>query len=909
MDNIETANLLQDELQQANKEIRALKRTNLALQQTIKAIENNYTFQKKIFESAKIQKERQALYLSLVLEFTPNIVFVIDKNFKMMNISKNSLRKYGVIIDSTSERELIDVFAPFVPEEQIERVGDAIRAVLQDGKVREYDKTPIVFAERFYIFDISVVPLRDTSGEILGIMVTMHDITDLQHAIDDAEAASRAKSNFLAKVSHEIRTPMNAILGLSELALREELTKVSRDHVVGIKHAGNHLITIINDILDFSKIESGKMEVIPVDYELSSLVDYATGIIRMRVIDLPILFTANVDPDIPEHLIGDEMRLKQMMLNLLSNACKYSKGGYVKLDVSFETIDERTIMLNISVADSGIGIKKENIGKLFADFVQIGETIDNKGVEGTGLGLAITHGFAVAMGGKVTVKSKYGVGSIFTISVPQKIDKTKENELFASVEDKKKNVSALIYETREIYTDSLIKSISGLGINFNLAKTQSDFIEKTERKKYDFTFVPSFFHDSARKALRKLGREDATLILVAEFGEHIIETVTTKTLTMPAHTGDVADIFNDSVKSGKNKNKRGFSFIAPSARVLVVDDINTNLMVAQGLMATYKMTIDLCKSGKESIEMVKNNNYDIIFMDHMMPEMDGIEATSNIRNLKVDGNGYKGRKSDYYKKLPFVALTANAVSGMKEMFLQNGFDDFLAKPIDVNILNTIIERWLPKDKIENISVTKSVGIIQPSFRIEGVDVENGISMTGGDPNNYLKTLGIFRDDGLEKIDIIRRCIENDDLPLYATHIHALKSASASIGAAKLSNLARSLEVAAKNNDGEFVAKNTERFLEELTMLLESIKLAVQSVKVVKKESDGKVDTKLIAEKAAQLRQAIDVFDMETVETVMNQLRDNSNEEMDKILEEISNNILICEYDKVSELTMLLTVDN
>ena len=901
MEKTGTVNLLQEELQQAKKEIKALRRTNIALQQTIKAIENNYTFQKRVFESVEIQKEQQALYLSLVLDFTPNIVFVIDKNFKMINISKNSLRRYGVIIDSISERNLEDVFSPFVPEEQIKRVGLAIKEAFRDGIIKEYDKSPIVFAEQSYIFNISIVPLRDNSGEVIGIMVTMHDISDLQQAIEDAEHASKAKSSFLAKVSHEIRTPMNAILGLSELALREELTKAPRDHIIGIKHAGDHLVSIINDILDFSKIESGKMEIIPVDYELSVLVDYAIGMIRMKVIDLPILFTANVNPNIPEHLIGDEMRLKQMVLNLLSNACKYSKGGFVKLQIDYETIDERTIMLNIAVSDSGIGIKKENIGKLFSDFVQIGETIDNKGVEGTGLGLAITHGFAVAMGGKVTVKSEYGVGSVFTISVPQKVDNTKETELFAIVEEKKKNVTSLIYETREIYVDSLIDSINSLGISYNLAKTQSDFIEKIERKKYDFTFVPSFFHDSARKAFRKLGREDATLILVADYGEHIIETVSTKTLTMPAHTGDIADVFNDNIKSGKNKNKKGFDFIAPSARVLVVDDINTNLMVAQGLMTPYKMDIDLCKSGKEAIELIKNNDYDIIFMDHMMPEMDGVEATSRIRALEV--SGIKNRKKDYYKKLPFVALTANAVSGMKEMFLRNGFDDFLAKPIDVNILNTIIERWLPKDKVENISISKSTaGMGLLSFRIEGVDVENGIYMTGGDANNYLKTLGIFRDDGLEKIEIIRKCIEEDDLSLYATHIHALKSASASIGAAKLSNLARSLEVAAKNNDGEFVSKNTEKFLEELTMLLESIKLAAQSVKVIKKEPYGEVDYKFIAEQAEKLRQAIDIFDMEAVEVVLSDLRENANEDMDKILEEISNNILICEYDRVIELT-------
>ncbi|MCL2071704.1 MAG: ATP-binding protein [Oscillospiraceae bacterium] len=894
------SNLLAEELKQTEKEIKALRRKNYVLQQTIHAIEKNYDFQKKIFYSMKLQKEQQDIYLSLVMEYTPNIVFVIDKERKLINISKNSLRKYGVVIDSFAERSLSDVFEPFVPEEQSARIALVFDEVLSMGVIKEYDKLPLIFVDKTYIFKVKIAPLRGSSGEIIGLMTNMQDITDLQNAIDTAERASKAKSSFLAKVSHEIRTPMNAILGLSELALREELAKEPREHIVGIKHAGGHLVSIINDILDFSKIESGMMEVVPFDYRLSSLVDYAISIIRMRVIDLPILFTANVNPNIPEHLIGDEMRLKQMMLNLLSNACKYSNGGFVKLDINHEFIDDRTIMLNIAVEDSGVGIKPEDIDRLFSDFVQIGEAVGHRGVEGTGLGLAITRGFAIAMGGDVSVKSEYGVGSVFTISVPQKIDKTKETELFARVDDKRKDVSALIYETREIYVDSLVDSINSLGVSYNLAKTQSDFVEKVERKSYDFAFVSSFFYDSAKKVLHKLGRNDTKLILVSEYGGPAVETDYTKTIAMPAHTGDIADVFNGNVKSGCHGGKKGAKFIAPLARVLVVDDINTNLMVAQGLMSPYKMMIDLCKSGKEAIELVQSRDYDIVFMDHMMPEMDGVEATSRIRSLKSDTK--KGRARNYYKKLPFVALTANAISGMKEMFLKNGFDDFLAKPIDVNILDTIIERWLPDDKKENVVASENADGGLPSFKIEGVDVGTGIYMTGGDANNYLKTLSIFRDDGLEKIDVIRKCVEADDFQLYATHVHALKSASGSIGAAKVSNLARSLEVAAKNDDREFVAKNTERFLEELTMLLESIKLAVQSMSVVKKESDGELDVEFVTEQAAILRQAIDVFDMERVDSVITVLRAKSDEATDRILDEISNNILICEYDRVIELT-------
>jgi HPt (histidine-containing phosphotransfer) domain-containing protein len=290
----------------------------------------------------------------------------------------------------------------------------------------------------------------------------------------------------------------------------------------------------------------------------------------------------------------------------------------------------------------------------------------------------------------------------------------------------------------------------------------------------------------------------------------------------------------------------------------------------------------------------------------MMPEMDGIETTERIRALTPVNSGGKYRGDNYYKNLPFIALTANAVSGMREMFIKNGFDDFLAKPIDVNIMSALLEKWLPKDKLETIEESDAAGTDLPTFKIEGIDVESGIYMTGGDARNYLKTLSIFRDDGLEKINIIRECCDVDDLHLYAIHVHALKSASASIGAAKVSNIARSLETAAKNNDRDFIVKNNERFIEELSMLLESIQLAVASTRATQKQQEiGEVDFEFVIEQAGKLREALDIFDMEEVDAVLALLKTQAEGEMDRIIEEISNSILICEYDKADELTKQL----
>jgi signal transduction histidine kinase/HPt (histidine-containing phosphotransfer) domain-containing protein/FixJ family two-component response regulator len=900
------------ELKQLKKENRLLKRELNEKEQVINFIGNSHTLQKNIYEMTKQEIARKNTYIQLMFDYTPDIIILIDKDEKLINVTKNSLERYGVVIESFSDKSARDVMKPFFLPEQNEANARAVEEVVQKGVVKKFDKLKLTILNQPYIFDVSVIPLRDHTDEIIGAMMTMHDVTEYHHALELAKRASDAKSSFLAKVSHEVRTPMNTILGLSELTLRDELNKEQREHVIGIKHAGEHLVSIINDILDFSKIESGMMEIIPADYTLSDLLDYAIEIIRMKVIDLPILFIANVESNIPEFLIGDEMRVRQMLLNLLSNSCKYCEKGFVKLTVNHVIVDQETIMLCLEVEDTGIGIKEKNIGKLFGDFVQLGEAVGEKEVEGTGLGLAITRGFAVAMGGDITVESEHGVGSTFKISIPQKINTAKMAKdsyggVFARVDDVHKSLSILIYETREVYAHSLVESINSLGIGCSLATAQSDFIVAVKQKSYDFVFVSSFSYDGAKKVFKKLGIENVKLVLIAEYGEIAIETDSTKTLTMPAHTADIADILTKRSRvRDAQKSEDGSRFVAPTARALVVDDINTNLIVAQGLLSPYKMAVDICKSGKEAIELVQKNDYDIIFMDHMMPEMDGIEATAKIRALVPPPESK--RTSEYYKTLPFVALTANAVSGMKEMFLKNNFDDFLAKPIDVSILDSILERWLPENKLDTFMVKEEndveKGLDLPMFRIEGVDVENGIYMTGGDSGNYLKTLGIFREDGIEKVEAIRQCVESQDLQLYAIHVHALKSASASIGAAKVSNLARSLEVAAKNKDISYIIKHNEKFLEELVMLLESIKIAMasQSASVAKAaEAKGAVDVKLIAELSRKLRQAIDIFDMEEVDAVLIKLREETQGKTLKIVESISNNILICEYDRANEL--------
>jgi len=584
-----------------------------------------------------------------------------------------------------------------------------------------------------------------------------------------AEAANHAKSMFLAKMSHEIRTPMNAIIGMAEMVLHGSgVSRTVREEITTIKRAGENLLSIINDILDFSKIESGKLEIVPRNYLFSSLIHDVTSIIKARLSESSIHFNVNIDSTIPNALLGDETRIRQVLLNILNNAVKYTKNGSISLYVNGKIVEKAgdyTVFLTMEVADSGIGIKQEDIKKLFGDFVQI-DLAANKGIEGTGLGLAITKSLVEAMGGDIGVTSEYGKGSKFTVMLPQKVR----------------------------YIEAL-------------------------------NSVPAF-------------EENANFVI---------------------------------------------KFNAPKARALVVDDIATNLKIAEGLLHLYKIEVDLCLTGQEAIDKTldadrRGNPYDLVFMDHMMPEMDGVKATKRMREQNYEH--------------PIVALTANAVAGVREMFLANGFNDFLSKPIDMVKLNNILEKWIPKEKHEEPINEIAEDDFELDVEIEGLDIRRGVVIAGGKFENYLHTLAIYHKDGEQKIEEIQKCLEEKNYSLYVTYVHALKSASANVGAYEVSNLAKDLEKAGRQGDLEYIKKYNTLLLESLQVLLNNIK------KVIGEKQDNPLD----ADKLLNLKEAIENLDIDTIDKIASELRDFA--QADNILQ----NVLQGNYDDVAnEINALLEV--
>jgi signal transduction histidine kinase/CheY-like chemotaxis protein len=475
----------------------------------------------------------------------------------------------------------------------------------------------------------------------------------LLEANKKAEFASQAKSDFLAKMSHEIRTPMNAITGMAELLMMGQLSGESRGYVQDIRQAGANLLSIINDILDFSKIEAGKMEIVPVKYLLSSLVNDTVNIIRMRLIIKPLRFFTNIDGNIPNGLIGDETRLRQILINLLSNAVKYSDKGHVGLTITIDKRDEKQIWLKIVVTDTGKGIKPEDQARLFDEFVKV-DTKKNRNIEGTGLGLAITKRLCVAMGGDVTMESEYGKGSVFTAIIPQLIESA---EPFAIVEEAEKK-KILIYEGREIYAKAVCWSLDNMRVPHTMVTNQDEFASALYREEWFFVFSGYGLYEKIKPFMEQndsafFEGKKPSLALMVEWGtEAYIPGA--RFVSIPVQCLSIANVLNGRADNkGYIKSSGVIRFTFPSARILVADDIATNLKVAEGLLAPYRITVDTCLNGLQAIELVKRNKYDIVFMDHMMPEMDGIEATAVIRSLE----------GERFRTMPIIALTANAVVG------------------------------------------------------------------------------------------------------------------------------------------------------------------------------------------------------------------------------------------------------
>jgi signal transduction histidine kinase/DNA-binding NarL/FixJ family response regulator len=651
---------------------------------------------------AYIQKQnsRQMFYISQLLKTSPYLEILTDEQmitvmtsdayYRFSSISKEKIWQ-GVPV-----REAL---AEFLEAEALEKLIDKCERVLAQKPVNPYFLQSSVHGERID-WRITINPML-MDGQVAGLNIMFMDETDIVNALERARAADKAKSNFVSNMSHEIRTPMNAINGMAEFILRDSRDEEARQHAAAIKSASNSLLAIINDILDFSKIENGKMEIIETPCSLSSLVNDVATMIQFRLQNNTVELRLDIDSNLPSLIYADEVRLKQVLINLLGNAVKFTPRGSITWKMFCEPVDAVQCRLFTEIRDTGIGIKEQDLEKIFSSFTQV-DTKRNRSVEGTGLGLAISRRIVEMMGGKIRVESVYGEGTAFSYDIVCKV-----------------------------------------------------------------------------KDWRPIGR------IEGKRGKH-----TVKPFSVTAS--------------------------AEGAKVLVVDDNAMNLAVTSGILRPYGITVTAVACGMDAIDAFLREEYDIIFMDHMMPVMDGVETMQKIR--KLPGGD----------KAVIIALTANVFSGATEEYKAQGFQDFLAKPIEPQKMDEILKTHLKPSLIRLVDSSNNwpeksslegnrIRGLQPGAALPlraqedletgGISTEKGLHYCGGNWDLYKDLLYRFVLDASGRRNEMQRFFESGDFKNYAILAHALKSTSGTIGADVLSELARELEMAAKENRTHFIAAN------------------------------------------------------------------------------------------------------
>lgn len=613
----------------------------------------------------------------------------------------------------------------------------------------------------------------------------------MKEMADEAAKAVEVKANFLANMSHEIRTPMNGIIGMAEMAIRGNIPQEEKEYLYQIRASGNSLLSIINDILDFTKMESGKLEIIEAEYNSMELINEIANIIHARIGNKNVELIIEVDPNIPRKLYGDDLRIRQVILNLANNAVKFTKEGAVTLVInSYRTKDG--VDLYVAVEDTGIGIRKKDMEKLFESFQQV-DTKRNRHMEGSGLGLTISRQLIRLMGGELMVESEYEKGSEFHFMVPQKI----VEEAPVAVIQNPNAIQVLGFFYNSYVKEGFRHLMSRMSVTYKECNRIEQLINLLPGDYTHIVIEQECFTEKVQGML--VNKKDIECILVTNLLHMAEEESWFKVLKKPLYCQNVVAIFNHEDIEEKNYRKDEFNapFVAPTARVLIVDDNTVNLKVARGLMSPFQVMVDTCTNGWEALKLVEANYYDLIFMDHMMPEMDGIEVTHHIR--EKDGT--------YFAQVPIIAFTANVINGVLDMFLEAGMNDFMSKPIEVTDIEMKLRKWLPKKKVSPVRQLQFLELQKDGYEdwdewelgIEGIDSVRAIEMLG-DKDLYLDTLAEYCEQIPEKYDKLLQFEVEEKLHSYTIEVHGLKGISNMIGAFELGILADRLETFGRHGD-------------------------------------------------------------------------------------------------------------
>jgi len=755
------------------------------------------------------EREKNQLEMRLIVSAARTVYpFIMEQNLNR-DVIKIVYNETGIGFEGEDARrvdELIDDVIMTIPDDDHKHLMDT--TFRRKPLIEAYNRGERILSCRvqqeypdgIHWVETTVILTKGEDGDIYSISMTKivdEEIAkrrELELAKEEADAANRSKSQFLANMSHEIRTPINAIMGMNTMVLRETDQREIKEYALNVENAGTTLLELVNEILDFSKIESGKMDLVNENYDVATLIYELINIVKPKADSKNLELLIDINPEIYARLYGDSKRIRQIILNILNNAIKYTNNGFVKLSMDYVVLDEKIMELKVSVKDTGIGIKPDQMHKLFEPYERIDEG-KNRTIEGTGLGMAITKSLLARMGSGIMVDSTYGVGSDFHFVLKQGI-----------VDDERLgDIDKRVAELRE-------KHIS----------------------------------------------------------EHEM-------------------------------------FHASKASILLVDDVDINLVVAKGLLKRVRCQVDTCMSGYEAIERAQKKHYDLIILDAMMPNMNGVQTMNAI-------------KADCIPNLdtPVVVMTANAIAGAREEYIREGFADYISKPVSSVRLEAVLHNLLPKELIEAVdgdedSQTNDIqnNCSQPNHiqnndtkndnqnndnqtnaskrndnkeaehsketgndeiyikltNIPAIDAYSGL-INSGSKESYIEIVRLFSNASFERMEMISDYYENHDIENYTIQVHALKSSARLIGAKYLAEMALDLEMAGRNGDMEKIEEDTYKLLYDYEIIADQLSKIFK-----KKQAANTIDENQLKGMLVEMNEALEVYDYDTAKLIMNTLED------------------------------------